>query len=92
MEGFANEHNHEQRRRLSGKTPLGKAFQYALSRWEALTRYVDDGRLSIDNNLSERLLRGVAVSRKNFMRPQCWRYSLIPRWWRIFAGMAAANA
>ena len=56
-----------QRRRLSAKAPLGKAFQYALSRWDALTRYVEDGRLSIDNNLSERLLRGVAVSRKNFL-------------------------
>lgn len=56
-----------QRRRLSGKTPLGKALQYALSRWDALTRYLEDGRLSIDNNLSERLLRGIAVSRKNFL-------------------------
>jgi transposase len=56
-----------QRRRLSGKMPLGKALQYALSRWDALTRYVEDGRLSIDNNLSERLLRGIAISRKNFL-------------------------
>jgi len=56
-----------QRRRLSGKTPLGKALQYGLSRWDALTRYVDDGRLSIDNNLAERLLRGIAVTRKNFL-------------------------
>lgn len=56
-----------QRRRLSGKAPLGKALQYALSRWDALTRYVEDGRLSIDNNLAERLLRGIAISRKNFL-------------------------
>ena len=56
-----------QRRRLSGKTPLGKAFQYALSRWDALARYLEDGRLSIDNNLAERLLRGIAVSRKNYL-------------------------
>ena len=56
-----------QRRRLSGKTPLGKALQYGLSRWDALTRYVDDDRLSIDNNLAERLLRGIAVTRKNFL-------------------------
>ncbi len=39
-----------QRRRLSGKSDLGKALQYALGRWEALVRYLDDGRLSIDNN------------------------------------------
>jgi transposase len=56
-----------QRRRLSSKMPLGKAFQYSLSRWDALTRYIEDGRLSIDNNLSERLLRGIAVTRKNFL-------------------------
>ena len=56
-----------QRRRLSGKAPLGKAFQYTLSRRDALTRYVEDGRLSIDNNLAERLLRGIAVTRKNFL-------------------------
>jgi transposase len=56
-----------QRRRLSGKAPLGKAFQYSLSRWDALSRYVEDGRLSIDNNLSERLLRGIAITRKNFL-------------------------
>ena len=56
-----------QRRRVSGKTALGKAFNYALRRWEALTSFALDGRLSIDNNLSERLLRGVAITRKNFM-------------------------
>ena len=57
----------QQRRRLSGKSTLGKALQYALSRWDALVRYVEDGRLSIDNNLAERQLRGIAVTRKNFL-------------------------
>jgi transposase len=56
-----------QRRRVSGKTALGKALNYSLGRWEALTCFATDGRLSIDNNLSERLLRGVAITRKNFM-------------------------
>ncbi len=56
-----------QRRRASGKTALGKALQYALGRWEALTRYADDGRLAIDNNVAERLMRGIAISRKNFL-------------------------
>ena len=46
---------------------VSKAFGYALARWDALTRFATDGRLSIDNNLSERLLRGVAITRKNFM-------------------------
>ena len=56
-----------QRQRVSGKTALGKAFNYALGRWQALVCFATDGRLSIDNNLSERLLRGVAITRKNFM-------------------------
>ena len=56
-----------QRRRLSSKSTLGKAMQYALNRWEALARYLEDGRLSIDNNLAERLLRGIALTRKNFL-------------------------
>jgi len=57
----------EQRRRLPGKAPLGKAFQYSLSRWDALTRYLEDGRLSIDNNLAERLVRDIAMTRKNYL-------------------------
>jgi transposase len=56
-----------QRRRLSGKSALGKALQYALGRWDALARYAEHGRLSIDNNLAERQLRGIAVTRKNFL-------------------------
>jgi transposase len=56
-----------QRRRLSGKSTLGKAMQYALNRWDALARYLEDGRSSIDNNLAERQLRGIALTRKNFL-------------------------
>jgi hypothetical protein len=56
-----------QRRRLSSKSTLGKAMQYALNRWDALARYLEDGRLSIDNNLAERQLRGIALTRKNFL-------------------------
>jgi hypothetical protein len=50
------------RRRLSSKNALAKAIQYALSRWEALTRYAGDGRLGIDNNVAERALRGIAIA------------------------------
>lgn len=56
-----------QRRRLSAKNALARAIQYALSRWQALTRYAGDGRLAIDNNVAERALRGIAVTRKNFL-------------------------
>ena len=56
-----------QRRRLSSKNTLTRAIQYALSRWEALTRYAGDGRLAIDNNVAERALRTIAITRKNFL-------------------------
>jgi transposase len=52
---------------LSQKSELAKAIRYALSRWEALTRYCDDGRIEIDNNAAERALRCVALGRKNFL-------------------------
>jgi transposase len=48
------------------KSPLGEATRYVLGRWDAFTRYTTDGRLSIDNNLSERTLRAVAVGRSNW--------------------------
>ena len=57
----------EQRRRLSSKNNLAKALQYALTRWDALCLYTEDGRLGIDNNPAERSLRTIAVTRKNFL-------------------------
>ena len=56
-----------ERRRLSRKNELAQALQYALSRWDGLTRFTTDGRLAIDNNVAERALRGIAVTRKNFL-------------------------
>lgn len=47
---------------------IAQAIQYALSRWGALVRFVEDGRLELDNNRSERGLRAVAVGRKNWMQ------------------------
>jgi len=52
---------------LSQKSATAKAIRYALSRWEALTRYCDDGRIEIDNNAAERALRCVALGRKNYL-------------------------
>ncbi len=46
---------------------MGKAVRYVLSNWTALTRYVNEPRLSIDNNAAERALRPVAVGRKNWL-------------------------
>lgn len=49
------------------KADLAGAIHYALSRWQALTRYRDDGRIEIDNNAAERALRAVALGRKNYL-------------------------
>lgn len=52
-------------RKLSKKSELAGAICYALSRWEALCRYRDDGRAELDNNAAERALRAIALGRKN---------------------------
>jgi transposase len=44
-----------------------RAIRYALSRWEALCLYRDDGRAEIDNNAAERALRAIALGRKNHL-------------------------
>jgi transposase len=49
------------------KSALGQAIGYALNNWEALCRYLEQGYLSIDNNLSERTLRAVALGRNNWV-------------------------
>jgi len=54
-------------RSLSPKSETAAAIRYALSRWRALTRYVDDGHLEIDNSPAERALRAVALGRKNYL-------------------------
>lgn len=49
------------------KSPEGRAVRYTLKNWTALNRYCEDGNLSIDNNATERDIRGVAVGRNNWM-------------------------
>ena len=53
--------------KLSKKSDTTAAVKYALGRWEALTRYTEDGGLEIDNNAAERGLRAVALGRKNYL-------------------------
>src|SRR5262249_61148710 len=53
----------EHKGRALPKSPLGQAIGYALNNWSALCRYLEQGYLAIDNNLSERTLRGVALGR-----------------------------
>jgi transposase len=52
---------------LSRKSDTAAAIRYALSRWRALTRYLDDGTIEMDNSAAERALRTVALGRKNYL-------------------------
>jgi transposase len=56
----------EQRPQALPKSALGQAIGYALNRWEALRRYLEAGYLALDNNLSERTLRAIALGRNNW--------------------------
>ncbi len=49
------------------KSSLAKAVTYARNQWQALRRYTEDGRLTMDNNVSERTLRQQALGRKNYL-------------------------
>jgi hypothetical protein len=53
--------------KLLPKSALAQAITYALNQWQALCRYYEDGRLTIDNNVSERRLRDQAIGPKNWM-------------------------
>jgi transposase len=50
---------------ISQKTKLAEAIRYALSRWDGLKRFLDDGRIEIDSNIVERAIRPIALNRKN---------------------------
>ena len=50
---------------ISQKSKLATAIRYALSRWEGLTRFIEDGRIELDNNTVECSIRPIALSRKN---------------------------
>ena len=49
------------------KSPMGAAITYARNQWKALCVYASDGDLNIDNNVSERILRRIAVGGNNWM-------------------------
>ena len=50
---------------VSAKSKLGEAIRYALTRWDGLSRFIDDGRIDLDNNTVERSIRPLALNRKN---------------------------
>ncbi|MFN6008350.1 MAG: IS66 family transposase [Paracoccaceae bacterium] len=65
-----------ERVRMSKHNPVAKAINYMLDeegRWEAFTRFLDDGRICLTNNAAERALRGIALGRK------AWLFAGSPR-------------
>jgi len=52
-------------RQVSAKAKLGEAIRYALTRWDGLSRFLDDGRIDLDSNTVERSIRPLALNRKN---------------------------
>lgn len=53
--------------RVTPQSGLGRAVRYAVDQWDAVSRYVCDGRLSIDNNVAERSIKDVVIGRKNWL-------------------------
>ncbi len=49
------------------QSTLGKAMKYCINLWPGLMRFLDDGRLEIDNNLTEQQIKPLVIARKNFL-------------------------
>ena len=56
----------QERAKLSSKNPIAKAIHYSLKRWDAMIRFLGDGRICLSNSAAERALRGIAVGRHNW--------------------------
>lgn len=56
-----------QRQKVPGGSATARAIDYSLGRWQALTRYFDDGAVPIDNNRVENLIRPIALGRSNWL-------------------------
>src|SRR5271170_2512772 len=56
-----------ERAKLSRHNAVAKAIDYMLTRWQAFTRFLDDGRICLSNNTAERALRGLALGRKSWL-------------------------
>ena len=57
----------EQRKKVPAGSATIKAIDYSLGRWQALTRYIDDGDLPADNNWVENQIRPIAIGRSNWL-------------------------
>jgi transposase len=56
-----------QRQLVPNGSAIAKAIDYSVNRWEALTRFLDDGAIPIDNNWNENRIRPIAVGRANWL-------------------------
>jgi transposase len=56
-----------QQKTVLPKSPLGKAIFYSINHWYSLNQYINDGRLEIDNNRSERAIKPFVIGRKNWL-------------------------
>ena len=56
-----------ERRKLSRHSPVAKAMDYMVRRWDLFARFLDDGRICLTNNAAERALRGIALGRKSWL-------------------------
>ncbi len=66
--------HHFARSGLPEGSASAKALDYSLRRWEALTRFVDEGQLPADNNWIENQIRPIAIGRNN------WLFAILGRW------------
>lgn len=72
--------------RVPKQSALGRAVHYTLGQWPKLVRYIDDGRLRIDNNRAERAIRPFVVGRRRDCSPKVNEVHAIAvfftAWWR----------
>ena len=52
---------------MAPAAPTARAMNYLINHWDAFARFLDDGRLKLDNNAAERALRLAAIGRKNYL-------------------------
>ena len=57
----------DNRSKVLPKSPIGKAFDYCIHRWDTLMNYLKDGNLELDNDMIENAIRGLALGQKNYM-------------------------
>lgn len=57
----------QQRQKIPDGSATARAIDYSLNRWAALTRFIDDGELPIDNNWVENQIRPIAIGRNNWL-------------------------